>query len=44
MAKHLKKSESHPIRFALTLVAYLIMLLLICVFFDGNGAFIYEAF
>lgn len=45
MAKHLKETaKKHPIRFALTLLAYLAMLVLICIYFQGNGAFIYEGF
>lgn len=28
----------------LTFLIYLIMFLLVCVFFTGNGSFIYEAF
>lgn len=27
-----------------TVILYIIMLAAICVFFEGNGAFIYEAF
>lgn len=27
-----------------TFIIYLIMFLMVCVFFTGNGAFIYEAF
>ena len=28
----------------ISFIIYLIMFLLVCVFFTGNGAFIYEAF
>ncbi len=28
----------------LTFIIYLIMLMLVCIFFTGNGAFIYEGF
>lgn len=45
MAKHLKeRAKKHPVRFTLTLLAYLAMLVLICVYFQGEGIFIYEGF
>ena len=32
------------VKAVLTVIGYLIMLILICIFFDGQGRFIYEAF
>ena len=46
MARRVKKKKfsETPLGTVLTIAAYVVMLLLILMFFDGNGAFIYEGF
>ena len=33
-----------PLGRAMELIAYAVMLVLVCIYFTGNGVFIYEAF
>ena len=47
MAGIVKKAKSFlqtPAGRALELIAYAVMLALVCIYFAGNGAFIYETF
>ena len=47
MADIVKKAKSFlqtPAGRAVELIAYAVMLALVCIYFTGNGTFIYEAF
>ena len=47
MADIVKKARSFlqtPVGRAIELIAYAVMLALVCIYFTGNGAFIYETF
>lgn len=47
MADVVKKAKSFlqtPVGRVLEVIAYAVMLALVCVYFTGNGTFIYEAF
>ena len=47
MADIVKKAQAFlqtPVGRAVELIVYVIMLVLVCIYFTGNGAFIYETF
>ena len=47
MADVVKKAKSFlqtPVGRVMELIAYAVMLVLVCIYFTGNGAFIYEIF
>ena len=47
MADVVKKARSFlqtPVGRVMELIAYAVMLVLVCIYFTGNGAFIYEIF
>ena len=47
MAGIVKKAKSFlqtPVGRALEVIAYAVMLALVCIYFTGNGTFIYETF
>ena len=47
MADVVKKTKSFlqtPVGRVMELIAYAVMLVLVCIYFTGNGAFIYEIF
>lgn len=47
MADIVKKAKAFmqtPVGRVMELIAYAIMLVLVCIYFTGNGVFIYEAF
>ena len=47
MADIVKKAKlflQTPVGRIIELIAYVIMLVLVCIYFTGNGVFIYEAF
>ena len=42
IVKRAKSFFSTPVGRVLELIVYVIMLVLVCIYFTGNGAFIYE--
>ena len=44
IVKRVKAFLHTPVGRVIELIAYVVMLALVCVYFTGNGAFIYETF